>query len=86
LLLDPAGGDVVFVARVADNLRQKLYAYKSILIGNSEYFARGNVNLEIALIIHRSKPRMEFPETSIRVLQNFPKWCRRYVLQILSLS
>ena len=39
LLLDPAGGDVIFVVRDADNSRQKLYAYKSILAGNSEYFA-----------------------------------------------
>jgi hypothetical protein len=39
LLLDPAGGDVIFVARGSDNSRRRLYAYKSILAGNSEYFA-----------------------------------------------
>ena len=39
LLLDPTGGDVVFIVRGVDNAQQKLYAYKSILAGNSEYFA-----------------------------------------------
>jgi hypothetical protein len=39
LLLDPAAGDVIFVARGSDDSRQKLYAYKSILAGNSEHFA-----------------------------------------------
>jgi hypothetical protein len=44
LLLDPTSGDVVFVARDADDQPQKLYAYKSILTGNSEYFANRIVN------------------------------------------
>ena len=39
LLLDPAGGDVVFVVRGTDNSLKRLYAYKGILTGNSEYFA-----------------------------------------------
>jgi hypothetical protein len=44
LLLDPAAGDVVFVVRDADNSPKKLYAYKSIPTGNSEYFESGMVN------------------------------------------
>ena len=39
LLVDPAGGDVAFVVRGTDNSRKRLYAYKSILSRNSEYFA-----------------------------------------------
>jgi hypothetical protein len=39
LLLVPAGGDVVFVVRGTDNSLKRLYAYKGILTGNSEYFA-----------------------------------------------
>ena len=39
LLLNPSGGDIVFVTRDANNLQRELYAYKSILIQNSEYFA-----------------------------------------------
>jgi hypothetical protein len=44
LLLDPDAGDVVFVVRDADNSSKKLYANKSILAGNSEYFKSGMVN------------------------------------------
>jgi hypothetical protein len=40
LLLDPSGGDVVFVARAADDSLKKLYAIKAILTAKSEYFAR----------------------------------------------
>jgi hypothetical protein len=39
LLLDPSGGDVVFVVRGTDNSPKRLYAYKSILTRNSDYFA-----------------------------------------------
>jgi hypothetical protein len=39
LLLDPEGGDVVFVVKDANDTPQKLYAYKSVLALNSEYFA-----------------------------------------------
>jgi hypothetical protein len=40
LLLDPAGGDVVFVVRGTDtDSLKRLHAYEGILTGNSEYFA-----------------------------------------------
>jgi len=39
LLLDPDGGDLIFVTRGTDGSQKKLYAYKGILRGNSEYFA-----------------------------------------------
>jgi hypothetical protein len=64
LLLDPDGGDVVFVARTADNSRKKLYAYKSILAGNSEYFASRKFNLTIILKLYRAESRMERPKTA----------------------
>jgi len=39
LLLDPSAGDIVFVVRASDGTSQRLYAYKSVLAGNNEYFA-----------------------------------------------
>jgi hypothetical protein len=39
LLLDPSAGDVVFDVRASDGTSQRLYAYKSVLAGNNEYFA-----------------------------------------------
>jgi hypothetical protein len=38
-LLDSSTGDVIFIVRDANPARRKLYAYKSILSANSEYFA-----------------------------------------------
>jgi hypothetical protein len=38
-LLDPSGGDVVFVVRDKGLSRQKLFASKEILAAKSEYFA-----------------------------------------------
>jgi len=65
LLLDPEGGDVVFVARgTVVNSRKKLYAYKSILAGNSEYFASRKFHLEIILKLYRPESRMERPKTT----------------------
>jgi hypothetical protein len=64
LLLVPDAGDVVFVARAPDDSRQKIYAYKSILAGNSEYFASRKFNLEIALKAHRLESGMDRSETN----------------------
>jgi len=65
LLLDPEGGDVIFVARgTVVNSRKKLYAYKSILAGNSEYFASRKFHLEIILELYRPESRMERPKTT----------------------
>jgi len=52
LLLEPSTGDVVFVVRATDNTTQNLYAYKSVLAVNSEYFAsslgfKHDVNLSL---------------------------------------
>jgi hypothetical protein len=49
LLLDPTGGDVVFVVRGTDNAAKRLYAYKSILSGNSEYFSTCTTIIELFL-------------------------------------
>jgi hypothetical protein len=40
LLLDPTVGDVTFVVRNGSRLLGRLYAYKSILAANNEYFAK----------------------------------------------
>jgi len=68
LLLDPAGGDIVFVVRGTDNSLKRLYAYKSILTGNSEYFAACNYGQLLKLFLQVSfDARMEnfraVPET-----------------------
>lgn len=63
LLLVPDAGDVVFVVRAADDSQQKLYAYKSILAGNSEYFASRKFNLEIPLKMHRPESGMDGEKT-----------------------
>ena len=39
LLLDSEAGDVVFVVNDVNDMPQKLYAYRSVLALNSDYFA-----------------------------------------------
>jgi hypothetical protein len=61
MLLEPSAGDVVFIVRDTDGSRRKLYAYKSILAENSEYFASRTPTLDCSYI-NRTSTRVDIYE------------------------
>jgi hypothetical protein len=56
LLLDPTVGDVTFVVRNGSRLLGRLYAYKSILAANNEYFAKREMNNILHLFVGFKTP------------------------------
>jgi hypothetical protein len=71
LLLDPTAGDVVFIVRDADDPPKKLYAYKSILAGNSKYFKSGMLNPILWSYKASFETRMEVSTTGSSFLRHW---------------
>lgn len=55
-LLEPTTGDVIFITRDVDDKIRELYAHKSILSANSEYFECRKLNLSSEFMIPGLKP------------------------------
>jgi hypothetical protein len=73
LLLDPTGGDVVFVVRGTDNSPKRLYAYKSILTRNSDYFAACKSNHRSNFSSNRAALKPEWTQKRLRTPRDVEK-------------